>query len=486
MVLPLIMNAAKRRFVLGASKLFYTGLLAASFALATAVIVVAQQGGSALSGFFSIRIKLWNCVVFALLLLVWNGILSLCGFYQSKRLSTPASLISETLRATVFAALVVIFAAQIFNIRLVTFTLILLFWVLSSGSVIVARLMVRNALGKIRVRGHNLRHLVIMGTNPRAIAFAHKIERSPELGYRIVGFVDEEWHGLQGFQQTSYKLCCDFRGLPEYLRSNIVDEVAIYLPLRSFYERTSRIVAICEQHGIIVRFASDIFNLKMARSHADDLDGDSHITVFSSSLSGWPVVIKRVLDIVFSSILLILLTPLLAAVALSIKLTCGGPVFYRQERIGLNKRRFVIFKFRTMVPDADRLMSQLEMLNEVSGPVFKIRNDPRMTPLGRSLRRASLDELPQLLNVLKGDMSLVGPRPLPVRDYEGFDQDWQRRRFSVRPGITCLWQVSGRSAVSFERWMQLDLQYMDEWSLWLDLKILARTVPAVLRGSGAV
>jgi lipopolysaccharide/colanic/teichoic acid biosynthesis glycosyltransferase len=138
-----------------------------------------------------------------------------------------------------------------------------------------------------------------------------------------------------------------------------------------------------------------------------------------------------------------------------------------------------------MVPNADKMLPELQMLNEVAGPVFKIKNDPRMTPIGRLLRRTSIDELPQLFNVLKGDMSLVGPRPLPVRDYEGFNEDWQRRRFSIRPGITCLWQVNGRSSISFEKWMQLDLQYIDQWSLWLDFKILVRTVPAVLKGSGA-
>ena len=176
---------------------------------------------------------------------------------------------------------------------------------------------------------------------------------------------------------------------------------------------------------------------------------------------------------------------LLIVTALAIKLTSAGPIFFLQERIGLNKRRFRIYKFRTMVPHAEKLMAKLEARNEVSGPVFKIKNDPRITPIGRFLRRSSIDELPQLLNVLKGDMSLVGPRPLPVRDYEGFNEDWQRRRFSVKPGITCLWQVNGRSGISFDQWMLLDLQYMDEWSLWLDFKILAKTVPAVLKGAGA-
>jgi lipopolysaccharide/colanic/teichoic acid biosynthesis glycosyltransferase len=183
--------------------------------------------------------------------------------------------------------------------------------------------------------------------------------------------------------------------------------------------------------------------------------------------------------------LLVLLAPFLVVVALLIKLSSEGPIVFRQERLGLNKRKFSIFKFRTMVRNAEQMIADLEHQNEVSGPVFKIKNDPRITPIGRILRRTSIDELTQLFNVLKGDMSLVGPRPLPVRDYKGFSEDWQRRRFSVRPGITCLWQVNGRSSLPFEQWMKLDLQYMDEWSLWLDIKILARTIPAVLKGSGA-
>jgi exopolysaccharide biosynthesis polyprenyl glycosylphosphotransferase len=191
------------------------------------------------------------------------------------------------------------------------------------------------------------------------------------------------------------------------------------------------------------------------------------------------------LDILVSAACLILFSPTLIVAAIAIKLTSPGPIFFMQERIGLNKRRFKIFKFRTMVPNAEKLMAKLEVHNEASGPVFKIKNDPRITPIGKFLRKSSIDELPQLLNVLYGDMSLVGPRPLPVRDYEGFNEDWQRRRFSVKPGITCLWQVNGRSGISFNQWMLLDLQYMDEWSLWLDFKILAKTVPAVFRGAGA-
>jgi exopolysaccharide biosynthesis polyprenyl glycosylphosphotransferase len=202
-------------------------------------------------------------------------------------------------------------------------------------------------------------------------------------------------------------------------------------------------------------------------------------------MGGWQVGVKRVMDFVLSIILLLVLAPLFLIAALLIKFDSKGPVFFMQERVGLGKRRFRLYKFRTMIDGADKKQDELEVLNEVSSPVFKIQKDPRITRLGRILRKTSIDEIPQLINVLKGDMSLVGPRPLPVRDYNGFNQDWHRRRFSVRPGITCLWQVNGRSSIQFEKWMQLDMSYIDNWSLWLDLKIIAKTIPTVLKGSGA-
>jgi len=194
---------------------------------------------------------------------------------------------------------------------------------------------------------------------------------------------------------------------------------------------------------------------------------------------------KRGIDFLISLMLIVILSPVFLVVVLLIKVTSPGPVFFVQERLGVNKRRFRLYKFRTMIPDAEKKQSELEYLNEVDGPVFKIKNDPRITSVGKILRKTSIDELPQLFNVVSGDMSMVGPRPLPVRDYEGFDQDWHRRRFSVRPGITCLWQVNGRNDVSFDKWMELDKKYIDQWSLWLDLKILLKTIPAVLKGLGA-
>jgi len=238
----------------------------------------------------------------------------------------------------------------------------------------------------------------------------------------------------------------------------------------------------------MLRVLSDLFNLKNTRSIAEEFEGAALITHYTGIVEGWPVLIKRALDFSLSFLFLILMSPVLFLTAIVIKLTSPGPVLFVQKRVGLNKRTFNIYKFRTMVVNAEEKLREIEHLNEVSGPVFKIKNDPRLTLVGKFLRKTSIDELPQLFNVFKGDMSLVGPRPLQLRDYELFTEggnDWQRCRFSVRPGITCLWQVNGRSSLPFEQWMDLDLQYINKWSLWLDLQILVKTIPAVLRGLGA-
>jgi exopolysaccharide biosynthesis polyprenyl glycosylphosphotransferase len=307
----------------------------------------------------------------------------------------------------------------------------------------------------------------------------------PDRGYRLVGFVDNDWPRIEEFKATGFRLACDYEGLADFLRHNVVDELAMFLPLRSFYERAAEIAKLTEHHGILLRFDTDIFDLKLAQTRTEVMDRASQIMANSSGIDVRQLLLKRMLDVVGSLALLILLAPLFLVVAVLIKLTSPGPVFFAQQRVGLNKRHFTMFKFRTMVSRAEAVQESLLHLNEMTGPVFKIRNDPRVTPLGRVLRRTSIDELPQLFNVLQGDMSLVGPRAMSVRDYQFFSEDWQRRRFSVPPGITCLWQIQGRNSIPFEQWMVLDMQYIDGWSLWLDLKILALTIPAVLRGSGA-
>jgi exopolysaccharide biosynthesis polyprenyl glycosylphosphotransferase len=477
-------NDERRRFLLTSLKLFDLALVIVAFGLATVLSVYADRSVD-LVAFLGMRVKLSNFLIFLFAPLFCHSVFSFYGLYRSRRLSSRTSEIADCLKASTLSSVTFLAMGFLFHIRMITPQFLLMFWLILSVIMVGTRLIMRVWLTEVRKHGRNLRYMLILGTNPRAIEFAQKIKEQPGRGYQILGFVDEDWHGLSDFKESGFKLVSNYEGLTEYLRRNVVDEVAIYLPLRSYHEHATEVAELCQEHGIAMRLATDIFGLRTSGARAEYFNGAYHISTYTGVRDEWPLIVKRAIDLAISFTLLLLLSPLLIAVAIAIKLTSDGPVFFRQERLGLNKRRFFIYKFRTMVPNAEKLMAKLESKNEVSGPVFKIKDDPRITGIGKFLRRTSIDELPQLLNILKGEMSLVGPRPLPKRDYEGFSEDWQRRRFSVRPGITCLWQVNGRSSIPFEQWMRLDLQYMDEWSLWLDLKILARTIPAVLKGSGA-
>jgi exopolysaccharide biosynthesis polyprenyl glycosylphosphotransferase len=475
----------RRKILRKGFKLFDLLIMACSFFLA-AWAVYYQIDDISFRQFLSIRVKALNFGLFLGFLLVWRAMFFFSGLYHSRRFSTRWAEIIDVIKATSLGTLVIYITSTLFRIQMVNPTFVVVFWTASSTIAISSRLILRYGLKRVRIGGRNLRHMLIVGTNPRAVQFARKIEKKPDLGYRIIGFVDDNWAGIGEFRKTGYALVADFNAFRTLLRDRMIHEVVIALPVNSYYQQASRIVAVCEEQGIIVRLLlSSIFNLKLARSKTEQFEDDSVITLYTGTMEGWQDLVKRMVDFTLSLVLLIILAPLFFCTVLFIKVTSSGPVFFIHERVGLSKRRFCLYKFRTMTPDAEQKLSYMEHLNEVSGPVFKIKNDPRITPIGRFLRRTSIDELPQLINVLKGDMSLVGPRPLPVRDYNGFDQDWQRRRFSVRPGITCIWQVDGRSDIPFEKWMELDMQYIDQWSLWLDFKILAKTIPAVLKGSGA-
>jgi exopolysaccharide biosynthesis polyprenyl glycosylphosphotransferase len=473
----------RRQVLLNTLKLF--DLVMMVFAFAVATLVASHAAAASLEEFLAIRVKIQNFVIFVALLFAWHLIFSMCGLYASRRLSSRQDEMLDLVKAVSTATGVIFVGRLLFHITLTTPKFLLAFWAVGILTAVLSRAVMRLFLAQVRLHGRNLRDMLIVGTNARGLQFARKISENAALGYRIVGFVDKDWSGLGEFETSGFHRVADFDGLPSFLRKNVVDEVVIALPMRSMHSEASEVAALCEEQGILIRFASSLFDMKVARKRVEEIEGDSLITHYTGSLEGWPVVIKRVIDVVGSAILLIFLSPVLLATALAIKLTSKGPALFVQQRLGLNKRHFGIYKFRTMVVDAEKRMKDIEHLNEVSGPVFKIKNDPRITSIGKILRKTSIDELPQLLNVFKGDMSLVGPRPLPIRDYEGFSEDWQRRRFSVRPGITCLWQIGGRSSISFEKWMELDLQYIDKWSLWLDFQILVKTIPAVLRGSGA-
>ncbi|HEV2844792.1 MAG TPA: sugar transferase, partial [Thermoanaerobaculia bacterium] len=271
--------------------------------------------------------------------------------------------------------------------------------------------------------------------------------------------------------------------IPRVVEHHVVDDV-IFAVTRRDLDRLEDLFLSLQEQGIRTRFAMDLFPHTRARVELEDLDGMPLMSFATTPTNQFQLMAKRGLDVVLASLLLMLAMPIVGLIALVIKLTSGGSVLFRQTRCGLNGRIFTLYKFRTMVADAEERRLDLLHLNEMNGPVFKLRSDPRVTSFGRFLRRFSLDEVPQFWNVLRGDMSLVGPRP-PIPEEVAKYQRWQRRRLAMKPGLTCLWQVSGRNDLDFDRWMQLDLEYIDSWTPLLDLKILLKTIPAVLSGKGA-
>ena len=326
----------------------------------------------------------------------------------------------------------------------------------------------------------HLRHVLIVGTSPKAREMGDLISRYSDWGLRILGYVEANGAAPGGGKDVLGSIA----QIPQIVADHVVDEIIFVGTEPKDLHMLDDVLVICKEQGIRIRVAVDLFPAKVSRVSMEFLENVPLITFSTTPDPSLALLIKRVMDILISAILLVLLSPLMALVGFLIKLTSEGPVIYRQIRCGLYGRKFVLYKFRSMKRGAEDVLWEIKHLNEMDGPVFKMRNDPRVTPLGRVLRKSSIDEWPQFWNVLKGDMSLVGPRaPLPeeVREYTR----WQRRRLSVKPGITCLWQVSGRNEIDFHEWMKLDLQYIDNWSLLLDLKILLRTFPVVLLGKGA-
>ncbi len=345
----------------------------------------------------------------------------------------------------------------------------------------LGRLVVLVLLQTARRHGRNFRNVLVVGSGPRGLRVRNLVDDHPGWGIRVLGFVDDTETPvsaeLEG--EAIYKVA----DLPSLLRKEVVDEVIVAYP-RTMLVSVTDIVKLCSQIGIPVTVLSDLFGDELPPPRVGQLDTIPALSFAPVHHSTWKLAVKRSLDFALAGAGLVLLSPVLTLSALLIRATSRGPVIFRQERCGLHGRRFQILKLRTMEVDAEHRKEELRHLNECDGPTFKIRRDPRVTAVGRVLRRWSIDEVPQLWNVIRGDMSLVGPRPpIPseVDEYRFGDQ----RRLSMRPGITCLWQVSGRSEIDFEDQVRLDLAYIDGWSLSTDLMILARTLPAVVTGRGA-
>jgi exopolysaccharide biosynthesis polyprenyl glycosylphosphotransferase len=481
------MHPGKRDFYLTILKI--GDILSMLIALAMSLWLIRLFSGESASlwAVLQIRFKVTNFVLLLMFIPLWYLIFLSVGLYDTRRFEYGQGDFKDIVKAVILCSMVLLTGTVLFQRDRIGNDTILLFTTSACMLTWIGRTLARTVLEWMHWHGRNLCHLLLVGSNQRTYDFARRITAKPHLGYHLVGYVDDpptgqSYHKLQGFLTH----LGTFDNFDTVIDREAVDEVVVSLPIRSCYERIKRLITACEVQGIRVHLLSDFFELTVARAHPTEFDDIPILTLSSGTFAVGPFYLKRAFDLVMSVALVLLLSPLFLLIALLIKASApGSPVFFAQTRIGYNRRHFKMLKFRTMVPDAELLQSELEALNEAQGPVFKIKNDPRITFIGHFLRRASLDELPQLFNVIKGDMSLVGPRPLPLRDVKRFEESWLKRRFSVKPGITCLWQVNGRSNTDFDQWIEQDLTYIDHWTFGMDLKILAMTIPAVLRGRGA-
>jgi exopolysaccharide biosynthesis polyprenyl glycosylphosphotransferase len=435
-------------------------------------------------------------IVLVIALASYTVLLNWFGAYGSMRFSTPLQLLS----LSILSSLVVfgVLAAALFTLKIdLSRSFIGLFCVLVALTLTAERYLALSVLRFLRRNGRNFRNVIICGTGEQAARIATEIAQRSELGIRIRGFatleetarssdryrrISEEIREIPG--KFSRRVLIGIDELDWALKRFAIDEL-IFTDILKVMPEVQEMMFRCSEQGIRTTIAADLFSTGMVKSGISYFGSMPLIHFQTPPGDRWELNVKRFVDVVLSALFLVLCLPLCIGISLLIKLTSKGPVIFSQKRVGLNGRIFDLYKFRSMVDGAADQLDDLKKFNEMSGPVFKMTEDPRITPFGRLLRRYSLDELPQLYNVLKGDMSLVGPRPpLPgeVSLYERRD----RRRLSMRPGITCTWQVSGRNTIKdFDHWVRLDLDYIDNWSLKRDFILIFRTVPAVFFGTGA-
>jgi exopolysaccharide biosynthesis polyprenyl glycosylphosphotransferase len=413
---------------------------------------------------------------------LWCLMLHRNGMYSSWRTRKALQIIWIVSKASIMAFFIFGAAFFLFKLAFMSRLFFIIFAFLGFIFLVGEKVIIFSVMHKMRKRGYNYRALLIVGTGRRAAEFIKRIKAHPEWGFKIIGAIDDEpGRGVESVDGV--KIIGELKEIPGILHNYGIDEVIFVVPrLRLHHVENS--IRDCEIEGVKVTIAVDLFDLKIAKSYQTELEGIPLLTFKTTVPSEWDLFIKRVIDIGVTGIVLSIFSPFLMIVSLLIKLTSRGPVLFRQERIGLNGKKFILYKFRTMYVGSQEKLSQVDIYKEIYEPKWKIKKLEYVTPVGRILRKFSLDEFPQLFNVFWGHMSLVGPRPtLPqeVKQYEA----WHRRRFSMRPGLTCLWQANGRREIKFHEWMQMDLEYLDNWSLWLDFKILIKTIPAVLFGSGA-
>jgi exopolysaccharide biosynthesis polyprenyl glycosylphosphotransferase len=423
--------------------------------------------------------------IYPLVLIIWSVLLFSYHTYHSHRTIPLRKEALTVIRIVLVGNLLLATLAYLLPLRQLSRSWFILFGVLAALFLVLEKIFVRVMARYVRAKGLNYRTILIVGTGRRAIDVARVVEEHKYWGYKIMGFVSDGHRLPNGWASYRvYGTVPELRTLLERTEfPEIIDEI-VFAVTRKKLDEMKQIFILCEELGIRARVAMNFFQNRVARIEVEELEGIPFLTFTTTPSNESQLAVKRLLDVAVSLFLLGLSLPVILLAAIAIKITSPGSVLFRQERIGLNGRIFMLYKFRTMIEDAHARREEVSHLNEMTGPVFKAKGDPRVTLVGRFMRRFSLDELPQLWNVLKGDMSLVGPRPPIPEEVKSYHR-WQRRRLSMKPGLTCLWQINGRNNIDFEHWMKLDLQYIDNWSPSLDLKILLRTIPAVLSGRGA-
>ncbi len=422
-------------------------------------------------------------VSLVLVVLLWWLIFDIQNAYRGQRYTSFPLEFKLILRTVFFGTITLVILGYILKIQMPPRSLFFIFITINIILLTLGKSFIHYLAEYLRLKGVNRKSVLIVGAGNQARQFLQTVGQSADWDLDLIGFIDKDPQKV-GTKFCGMKVLGTPNDMLEIMHKYPIDEVVFTLPSHSLEEATE-MLTFCEQEGVKTVIVSNFFSGLISKVQAEVIHGLPILTYSTTPLKEWQLLVKRFCDIIISSFILMIFSPVMLTIAILIKLTSKGPIFYKWRVVGLNKKRFTGYKFRTMVDNADQLKQELMDRNEMNGIAFKIKGDPRITPIGRFLRKFSLDELPQLWSVFKGDMSCVGPRPPLESELEQFES-WHRRKLSVKPGLTCLWQVRGRSKIKdFDDWVKLDLEYIDNWSLWLDFKIMLQTIPVVLLGKGA-
>ncbi len=418
------------------------------------------------------------CLLLLLSGLCWVAIGYWLNLYEKLDSAHPSVILRDSFQQCLLGLICIVVAQYMIRLDLsrpFVFTFAAYAWIL----LCLFRLTAKSWVGRVRREFGSIHYIMVVGTGERALRLGRSLEQSADYGVRLMGFLDDAPGEVELSKTYPVRLVAT---LPQLLKEQVIDEVIFAVDSRQLADMED-IFLLCDEEGVRTRLIVDFFPHVNSEMYLDRLGTMPLLTFSAAPHDEIRLLLKRLTDIALAAAALVLLLPFIAVTACIIRLTSPGPAIFRQVRCGLNGRRFMFYKFRSMCENAEDLKAGLMHLNQKQ-TAFKIDNDPRLTRVGRFLRKFSVDEWPQLWNVIKGDMSLVGPRPAVPGEVENY-QRWQRRRLRMRPGLTCLWAVSGRDALDFDTWMKMDMQYIDNWSLSLDWKIMLRTIPRVISGKGA-